>query len=253
MLRVSRAALQKRPLSQILDEIATEATRVVRGADRASIILIEGREHRFRLAGSHGLSEHYKRLLSTGEAKLRPGQGPSGLAYVSGAPVVISDLDTDPATRLLGVAGHRPRGLLSGDRLAAVGACRHGRGDAQPVPHRSGRLARGAGPAAAVLRRARRRRCAHGPAAGRARQAGDGPASSGAGIARADPRARQPIARGQRPAGARRGRGGQGVPAGAEDNAHGGPRDAGHRTSRCRRWPAWCSPKRWRPPSARSR
>jgi signal transduction histidine kinase len=70
---------------------------VVRGADRASIILIEGREHRFRLAGSHGLSERYKRLLSTGEAKLRPGQGPSGLAYVSGAPVVISDLDTDPA------------------------------------------------------------------------------------------------------------------------------------------------------------
>jgi GAF domain-containing protein len=97
MLRVSRAALQERPLSRILDEIATEATRVVRGADRASIILIEGREHRFRLAGSHGLSEHYKRLLSTGEAKLRPGQGPSGLAFVSRAPVVISDLDTDPA------------------------------------------------------------------------------------------------------------------------------------------------------------
>lgn len=97
MLRVSRAALRGGPLSRILDEIATEATRVVAGADRASIILIEGREHYFRLAGSHGLSEHYKRLLSTGEAKLRPGQGPSGLAYVSRAPVVISDLDTDPA------------------------------------------------------------------------------------------------------------------------------------------------------------
>ena len=76
MLRVSRAALRGGPLSRILDEIATEATQVVPGADRASIILIEGREHRFRLAGSHGLSRHYKRLLSTGKAKLRPGEGP---------------------------------------------------------------------------------------------------------------------------------------------------------------------------------
>ena len=97
MLSVSRAALRGGPLSGILDEIATAATRVVPGADRASIILIEGRERRFRLAGSHGLSAHYRRLLSTGEAKLRPGQGPSGLAYASRAPVVISDLDTDPA------------------------------------------------------------------------------------------------------------------------------------------------------------
>ncbi|HEY1518421.1 MAG TPA: GAF domain-containing protein [Solirubrobacteraceae bacterium] len=97
MLRVSRAALRGGSLTRILDEIATEATGVVAGADRASIILIEGLDHRFRLAGSHGLSERYKRLLSTGEAKLRPGQGPSGLAYVSRAPVVISDLDTDPA------------------------------------------------------------------------------------------------------------------------------------------------------------
>ena len=97
MLRVSRAAVGGGPLSRILDEIATEATGVVPGADRASIILIEGRDHRFRLAGSHGLSPRYRRLLSTGEAKLRPGQGPSGLAYASRAPVVISDLDTDPA------------------------------------------------------------------------------------------------------------------------------------------------------------
>jgi GAF domain-containing protein len=96
MLTVSRAVLRGGPLSMILDEIATEATRVVPGADRSSIILIEGSEHRFRLAGSHGLSERYTRLMSTGEAKLRPGEGPSGLAYVSGEPVVISDLDADP-------------------------------------------------------------------------------------------------------------------------------------------------------------
>jgi GAF domain-containing protein len=96
MLTVSRAALRGGPLSTILDEIATEATRVVPGADRSSVILIEGSEHRFRLAGSHGLSDRYTRLMSTGEAKLRPGEGPSGLAYVSREPVVISDLDADP-------------------------------------------------------------------------------------------------------------------------------------------------------------
>jgi signal transduction histidine kinase len=96
MLTVSRAALRGGPLSTILDEIATEATRVVPGADRSSVILIEGSEHRFRLAGSHGLSDRYTRLMSTGEAKLRPGEGPSGLAYVSREPVVISDLDSDP-------------------------------------------------------------------------------------------------------------------------------------------------------------
>jgi GAF domain-containing protein len=96
MLTVSRAVLHGGPLSTILDEIATEATRVVPGADRSSIILIEGPEHRFRLAGSHGLSDRYAKLMTTGEAKLRPGEGPSGLAYVSGEPVVISDLDTDP-------------------------------------------------------------------------------------------------------------------------------------------------------------
>ncbi|MBV8990413.1 MAG: GAF domain-containing protein [Solirubrobacterales bacterium] len=115
MLRVSRAALRGGPLSRILDEIATEATQVVRGADRASIILIEGREHRFRLAGSHGLSERYKRLLSTGEAKLRPGQGPSGLAYVNRAPVVISDLDSDPA-----IASWEWRDIAREERYRAI-------------------------------------------------------------------------------------------------------------------------------------
>ena len=125
-------------------------------------------------------------LLSTGEAKLRPGQGPIWTGVCERRSGGDLRPGHGPGTRLLGVAGHRPRGLLSGDRLAAAGPCRHGRGDAQPVPHRSGRLARGAGPAAAVLRRARRRRCAHGPAAGRARQTGDGPPPPGAGIARAD-------------------------------------------------------------------
>jgi signal transduction histidine kinase len=96
MLSVSRAAARDRPLSEALDLVAAEAAGVVPGADRSSIILIEGRQHRFRLAGSCGLSEAYRLLLSTGEAKLLPGEGPSGVAYASGAPVVIDDLDRDP-------------------------------------------------------------------------------------------------------------------------------------------------------------
>lgn len=95
MLPVSRAVLRGGPLSVVLDDIAALAADVIPSADRASIILIEGAEHRFRLAGSHGLSDRYRRLLSTGEAKLRPGEGPSGVAYELGRPVVVSDLDAD--------------------------------------------------------------------------------------------------------------------------------------------------------------
>jgi GAF domain-containing protein len=96
MLAVSRAVARDVPLPEVLDLVAAEAAGVVSGADRSSIILIEGRRRRFRLAGSCGLSESYRLLLSTGEAKLLPGEGPSGVAYESGAPVVIEDLDRDP-------------------------------------------------------------------------------------------------------------------------------------------------------------
>lgn len=96
MLTVSRVVARGAPLAEVLDLVAAEAAGVVPGAERSSIILIEGRQHRFRLAGSCGLSEPYRRLLSTGEAKLMPGEGPSGVAYESGAPVVIDDLDLDP-------------------------------------------------------------------------------------------------------------------------------------------------------------
>jgi GAF domain-containing protein len=96
MLTVSRAIAEGGPLPTVLDRIAAEAAGVLPGADRSSIILIEGREHRFRLAGSFGLSDAYRLLLSTGEAKLLPGEGPSGVAFQTGAPVVIDDLDEDP-------------------------------------------------------------------------------------------------------------------------------------------------------------
>src|ERR1700744_1201372 len=93
MLAVSRAVAGGGSLSDVLDLVAAEAAQVVPGANRSSIILIEGRQHRFRLAGSYGLSDAYRLLLSTGEAKLLPGEGPSGVAYASGAPVIIDDLD----------------------------------------------------------------------------------------------------------------------------------------------------------------
>jgi GAF domain-containing protein len=96
MLAVSRAVARGGPLGEVLDVIAATAASVVPDAHRSSIILIEGRHHRFRLAGSFGLSEAYRLLLSTGEAKLQPGEGPSGVAYETAAPVVIDDLDRDP-------------------------------------------------------------------------------------------------------------------------------------------------------------
>ncbi len=96
MLTVSRAGVAGGPLSETLDRIATEATRVVPGADRSCIILVEGPERRFRLAGSHGLSERYRRMLTSGAARLRPGEGPSGVAYASAAPVTICDSHADP-------------------------------------------------------------------------------------------------------------------------------------------------------------
>lgn len=96
MLTVSHAVAQGGPLADVLDRIAAEAAGVVEGADRSSIILIEGREHRFRLAGSFGLTETYRQLMSTGVAKLLPGEGPSGVAFETRAPVVIDNLAADP-------------------------------------------------------------------------------------------------------------------------------------------------------------
>lgn len=96
MLTVSHAMTRGGPLEEMLDVVATAAAGVVAGAGRSSIILIEGSQHRFRLAGSCGLSNGYRLLLSTGEAKLLPGEGPSGVAYETGAPVVIEDLERDP-------------------------------------------------------------------------------------------------------------------------------------------------------------
>jgi GAF domain-containing protein len=96
MLAVSRAVAEGGPLDTILDGVAREATQVVPGADRASVILIDGPDRRFRLGGRHGLSASYVRLLSMGEAKLRPGDGPSGIAFVTREPVVVDDVDRDP-------------------------------------------------------------------------------------------------------------------------------------------------------------
>jgi GAF domain-containing protein/anti-sigma regulatory factor (Ser/Thr protein kinase) len=96
MLPVSHAVLAGGPLSAILDRIAAQAADVVEGADRASILLVAGVDHSFRLGGSHGLSPTYRTHLSTGTAKLRPGEGPSGVAYVRRCPVIVSDVTTDP-------------------------------------------------------------------------------------------------------------------------------------------------------------
>jgi GAF domain-containing protein len=115
MLAVSRAVAAGGPLETILDGIAREATRVVPGADRASVILIEGADRRFRLAGRHGLGASYVRLLSAGEAKLRPGDGPSGIAFVTRAPVVVDDVRRDPR-----IASWTWREIVSAEGYGAI-------------------------------------------------------------------------------------------------------------------------------------
>jgi anti-sigma regulatory factor (Ser/Thr protein kinase) len=99
MLPLGRAVLRGGELSDVLDRIAEQAAGVVAGADRASVILVEGSEHRFRLGGSYGLSDRYRRELTEGTGRLRPGEGPSGVAYVRRSAVVISDVRTDPIVR----------------------------------------------------------------------------------------------------------------------------------------------------------
>lgn len=98
MLPLGRAVLRGGALSDVLDRIAELAAGVVAGADRASVVLVEGSDHRFRLGGSHGLSDRYRRELSQG-GRLRPGEGPSGVAYVRRSAVVISDVQSDPILR----------------------------------------------------------------------------------------------------------------------------------------------------------
>jgi signal transduction histidine kinase len=94
MLALGRVVASGGPLPRILDAVAAEAARVMDDVRATSIVLITGRRNRFRLAGSHGLSRGYGRHLS-GPRALRRGQGPSGCAVQSGAPVAVADIETD--------------------------------------------------------------------------------------------------------------------------------------------------------------
>jgi GAF domain-containing protein/histidine kinase/DNA gyrase B/HSP90-like ATPase len=93
MLAVSRNVAEGRSLRQVLNHTAREAAGVV-GAETASVLLLHGSD-RFRLAGSHGLSRGYGRLLASADP-LMPGRGPSGLAVKTGQPVIFTDVETDP-------------------------------------------------------------------------------------------------------------------------------------------------------------
>lgn len=93
MLAVSRNVAEGRSLRQVLNHTAREAAHVV-GAETASVLLLHGSE-RFRLAGSHGLSRGYGRLLASADP-LMPGRGPSGLAVKTGHPAIFADVETDP-------------------------------------------------------------------------------------------------------------------------------------------------------------
>ena len=115
MLELGRVVSAGGALSDVLDGIAALAAEVVPDADRASIVLVEGGEHRFRLGGSFGLSERYRRELSEGRGRLYPGEGPSGVAYTRRDAVVISDVRTDPI-----ILGWRGRELAWEEDYGAI-------------------------------------------------------------------------------------------------------------------------------------
>jgi signal transduction histidine kinase len=92
---VSRAVAESKALDDTLAAIARAAAELA-GAAAAAIIL---RRHEaatgLSVIGSYGLSEEYARELN----RIRPievGQGPSGLAVTTRAPVPVSDVLTDP-------------------------------------------------------------------------------------------------------------------------------------------------------------
>jgi signal transduction histidine kinase len=92
---VSRAVAESKALDDTLAAIARAAASLA-GAAAAAIIL---RRHEaatgLSVIGSYGLSEEYARELN----RIRPievGQGPSGLAVATRAPVPVTDVLTDP-------------------------------------------------------------------------------------------------------------------------------------------------------------
>jgi len=95
LLSVSRAVAGGGSLTRILNEIARAAADVGQRVQATSIILASGREGRFRLAGSYGLSAEYRRTLNSWPHRLQPGKGPSGLAWVERRPVIIEDTELD--------------------------------------------------------------------------------------------------------------------------------------------------------------
>lgn len=95
MLSASRAVARGGSLTRILDDVAASAAGVLGGVKGTSIVLASGRDGRFRLAGSFGLSSGYRSTLHAWPHRLQPGKGPSGLAFQERRPVVIEDTELD--------------------------------------------------------------------------------------------------------------------------------------------------------------
>ena len=93
MLAVSTAIVAEPRTRGTLDEIAAQACSIAT-ADSAAILQITGQE-RFRIVGSYGLSDDYRRMLHEWPTPLAPGHGPSGLAVEHGQPVVSEDFRND--------------------------------------------------------------------------------------------------------------------------------------------------------------
>lgn len=97
MLRVSAAVSSGGRLANALDQIAEQAC-LIASAQAAAILELTG-EERFRIVGSYGLSDEYRRTLHAWPTQLAPGQGPSGLAVAEGKPVMSNDFSNDKRFR----------------------------------------------------------------------------------------------------------------------------------------------------------
>jgi signal transduction histidine kinase len=108
MLAVSGAVAGGGPTGDVLDQIAAQASFLT-GVDGAGILEFGG--DRFRIVGSFGLSEGYRKRLASWPMPLAPGRGPTGLAVLNREPVLCTDVTADPRftdyAELVRPEGHR--------------------------------------------------------------------------------------------------------------------------------------------------
>jgi signal transduction histidine kinase len=98
IVAISRAVAEAGDLRETLDHISHTAAELVRALAAAIVLRTDESGTGLAVAGAHGLSERYIRLLNE-ERPLELGRGPSGLAYETSEVVALCDMTTDAITR----------------------------------------------------------------------------------------------------------------------------------------------------------